>query len=84
MKKYKCGPVEIQLKKEFYCDAEIYNIGQGKISDLPLTMLVLDGEYPGHAIFNHQDFIDLLNSFRHPLAPKATLDSEITIFYLKK
>lgn len=54
------------------------------IKDLSLDFLKNDGEYEGFTIDSHEGFVDLLNTFRKPFYAQATVDSEVTIFYLRK
>lgn len=76
--------VELTKEYEFYCNAVIYGIITAPISEFKLDTLKKDAEYPGFQIHSYQDFVDLINSFNPPYYKQATVDSEKTLFQLKK
>jgi hypothetical protein len=88
LKKYQKGDiVEIFLNSRHFCYCQIFNISVKPISKIPLRFLKMDGEYFGFKIKNHQEFVNLLNSFLKKLPagiPEATIDSEKAIFFLQK
>ncbi len=63
---------------------EIVNLELKTISEIPLNVLKLDTEYPGFVIASHEDFVNLINTFRTGFMPQATLESKMTIITLKK
>ena len=52
-----------------------------RIEDLSLAFLKIDGNYPGHDIKDHHDFVDLLNSFRRFNKIKS-IEEEVTVLWL--
>ena len=65
------------------CRAEVVGIEVKKIADIPLDILQRDAEFNGFKIYNHWDFVGLLNSMR-PYTKIKSLDTEVTLFQLVK
>jgi hypothetical protein len=79
---YKVGQiVDIKVNRKTIGKVEILKIERKRIKDIPLELLKKDGEYPDHKIHNHQDFIDLINSFRRFHFVSSDL-MFLTLFYL--
>ena len=54
------------------------------VCQLTLDFLKADAEFPGNTLTSHQQFVNLLNSFRAPYWTQVTLESELTIITLRK
>lgn len=84
-KKYNVGEhVVIQKHKRFFCFAVVEKKVLVPIRELTLEFLKRDGESPGVLIKSHEDFVKLINSFRPPFYHQATLDSLVSVFFLRK
>ena len=65
-------------------EAEITALELKRVDAMPLEFLKADAEYPGERITCHQDFVNLLNSFRAPMWTQVTMQSELTVISLRK
>lgn len=77
-------PVVIQKDRKFFCYAKLEKKILVPISELTLEFLKKDAEAPNVVINSHQDFVDLINSFRPKFYHQATVDSTVSVFFLKK
>lgn len=66
------------------CRATVTALELRRVKDMPVAFLKTDAEYAGCVISTHQQFVNLLNSFRAPQWSQVTVDSELTIITLRK
>jgi len=64
--------------------ATVQGLELRRVRDMAIEFLKADAEYPGCCISTHQQFVNLLNSFRAPQWAQVTVDSEMTIITLRK
>ncbi len=74
--------VEIVVKGAILFKAKVTGIYIRKIKDISLSLLQIDGEYPGYEIHSHDDFLKLLRRFWR--YQKIDLETEVKIIFLKK
>lgn len=77
--------VRITLRNKWLCDALVTSMSMVRVGDMAVEFLNQDAEYQGgKPIASHQDFIDLLNSFRSPAWKQATIDDKLVVIHLKR
>ena len=65
-------------------DAIITKLEAKCVCQMTIAFLKADAEYPGCTLSTHQQFVNLLNSFRAPYWAQVSLESELTIITLTK
>lgn len=76
--------LDIVVNGSHYCYAEVIDKKIIQLCLIPLKTLKLDGNYSGFFISNHNDFLNLINSFTVQYNYKRTLNDYVSLFLLKK
>jgi len=74
--------VKICIQEQPYCDAVITQIQFKRIKDFSLEQLQKDGNFPGHPISSHGDFIRLLQTFWRFY--HVTMETEVCCYHLAR